>query len=214
MSLTEKFVVALYDDTTGKGEQISFETERHGDETMSGVAARLIPEGLRRFAEQIARDSDGGASGGEIDAIAGRLKIDNFCKDGDRSFFVVDAHYCDKQLWSDRLEAVDEEDVEFGARWIMSLNEGVFPEGDLSAFIENLADQEILSCRPEPVVFEELVEMVRAHVGAFVAAFGGDAQSLGDSALAATGGALIDALAKIDAARPPAAPARGDSPSP
>lgn len=147
--------------------------------------------------------------------IIDRLKIDNFGKGGEKTFFLVDGLYSDKARWSDRIEAVDEEDAEFGARWIMSINEGVFPEGDLAGFIENLAEQEIFSCTPDPVAFDELVDMVRAHV----AAFGGDARSLqnpdlGNPDLAATGGALIEALQKIDAAHAPMRPARGESPSP
>lgn len=193
MTYLEKFVVTVIDANDDSEHQVEVEAPRRDGSTMLDAAADIALDARKKYAAtMVDYDSFGSDSAylDRIDAIADRLTIVSLAKAGEMTPFLVEGFYSDEQAWSDRIDAVDAEDAEFSARWIMAANEGARPQ-DFESFLDAMLDQKVVSLRPDPVSFDELVEMVRSHVSTHPNALD----------FASSRETLIEALEKINAAR-------------
>lgn len=199
MSIREKFFVTVIDTDDDSEHQVEVEVERHKVERLDGeamidAAIDISIEARKKYAATLVDyDSFGSDSAylDRIDKIADdRLTIGSLTKAGEMTPFLVDGVYSDDQLWSDRIDGVDAEDAAFSARWIMAVNEGARPK-EFESFLDTMLDQKVFSCRPDPVSFDDLLEMIRTHVSTQPNA----------PDFVSSREALIEAIEKIDSSR-------------
>lgn len=194
MPRLERFTITIVDSLDGGEHQVEVEVERRGEETLLDAAISIAEAAKKQYAASQVDHANFGSDSAYLrqrDQIVDRLTIGSFAKAGETTPFLVEALYSDDQSWFERIDAVDEEDANFSARWIMAANKGVGPEDGFDNLLNIMEEQTVLFCTPDPISFDEFVEMVRTHVSTQPNA----------PDFSSTREALIEALEKIDAAR-------------
>lgn len=92
-------------------------------------------------------------------------------KDGVRMRYSVEGEYSsgvdDGGTWCDWVEAIDDEDAEFGMRFAMAVNEASDPRiGEIADFISTMEAMNRIAIAPEPVTKDEFRDGLKALVEA------------------------------------------------